>query len=72
LCNSQPGREIGGNQRQVSMGARRQRLADSRVELILGHQAVHVCGLERIDHVLAVGVGGPQTTAVTGWCHLVL
>jgi hypothetical protein len=56
----QPGRNIGGNQGQFGEGARSERLADPGVELILGHQAVHVCGLERVDHVLTVGVGRPQ------------
>jgi hypothetical protein len=56
----QPGREVGGERGQVGVGPRGERLARPRVQLILGQPSLHECGLEGIDHLLAVGVRGPQ------------
>jgi UDP:flavonoid glycosyltransferase YjiC (YdhE family) len=68
----QPGRDVGGDHGQIGVGARGERLADPRVELVLGHQAVHISGLERADHALAVGVGCSQAAMPAPRCHLVL
>jgi hypothetical protein len=50
------GWDVGGERGQVGVGPRRQRLAHPQVEFVLGQHALHERGLERADHVLAVGV----------------
>jgi len=35
----------------------------ARIQLVLGQPALHERGLEHVDHVLAVGVGGPQAAS---------
>ena len=68
LCCDQPGGDVGGEGSQLRAGSRRQRLAHPQVELVLGQHALHECGLEGVDHLLAVGMRGPQVTAASCLC----
>jgi hypothetical protein len=68
-CWRQPGGDVAGNRRQFRISARSERLADPRVELLFGHQAIHVRGFERVDDPVAVGVGCAQAPTVVP-CHL--
>jgi hypothetical protein len=52
----QPGGEVGGERGQVGAGPRGERLARPQVELVFGQHARHERGLERTDHLFAVGV----------------
>ena len=54
------GRDVGGQCGQVGAGPRGQRLAHPRVELSLGQPSMHEGGLQRLDHLLAVGVTRPE------------
>ena len=69
-CWRQPGRDVGRNRCQIRISARSERLADPRVELLLGHQAIHVRGFECVDDAVAVGVGCAQAPTVFPCCHL--
>ena len=60
------GGEVGGEGSQVGVGPRRERLADPRVQLVLGQPALDERGLEGVDHVLAIGVRGSHATAARG------
>ena len=48
-------RDVGQERGQAGIGPRGERLAYPRVELVPGQPAVHERGLQRADHVLAVG-----------------
>ena len=48
-------RDVGQERGQVGIGPRGERLARPRVEFVPGQPAVHERGLQRADHVLAVG-----------------
>jgi hypothetical protein len=51
---------------------RRERLVHPLVQLVLGQHALHERGLESADHPLAVGVRGPQVTAICRTrCYLI-
>ena len=60
LRYGQPGGQVSGDGGQVRVGLRRECLAHPQVEFLLGQHALHERGLEGADHLLAVGVGGPQ------------
>jgi hypothetical protein len=65
LRTDQPGRHVSGEGAQVRIGPRREHLADPQVELVLGQAALHERGLEHVDHLLAVGVRGPQVAVAS-------
>jgi len=65
LRTDQPGRDVSGEGAQVRIGPRREHLADPQVELVLGQAALHERGLEHVDHLLAVGVRGPQVAVAS-------
>jgi hypothetical protein len=65
LRTDQPGRDVSGEGAQVRMGPRREHQADPQVELVLGQAALHERGLEHVDHLLAVGVRGPQVAVAS-------
>ena len=54
------GRDVGGERGQVGAGPRGQRLARSRVEFAPGQPTLHERVLQRLDHLLAVGVPRPE------------
>ena len=55
-----PGRDVGGERGQVGVGPRGERLARPGVEFVLGQLAVYERGLQRADHLLAVGLARPE------------
>jgi hypothetical protein len=63
LGAGRPGGDVSGERGQLRVGPRGKRLAHPHVELVLVQPALHERGLERGDHVLAVGVGRPQVAA---------
>jgi len=75
LGRGQPGRDVSGEDGQIRIRPRRERLADPQVELVLGQPPLHERGLQRADHLLAVAMRGPQITAARCWrliwrfCH---
>ncbi len=58
------GRDVGGERGQVGVGPRGQRLARPRAEFVPGQPAVHERVLQRLDHLLAVGVARPEPVTV--------
>ena len=56
LGSGRPGRDAGGDHGQFGIGARGERLAHPRVEVVLGQPGLCERGLEHVDHLLAVGV----------------
>jgi hypothetical protein len=60
--------EVGGEGGQLRVGPRRERLAHSLVEFVLGQHALHERGLEGADHLLAVGVRGAEFTTAPAFC----
>jgi len=66
------GWEVSGDRGQLRVGPRGERLAHSQVEFILGQHALHECGLEGADHLLAVAVRRPHSATTRRACgHLV-
>ena len=63
LDSGRLGGEVSGDCGQLRVGPRREHLAHPQVEFVLGQQALHERGLESADHLLAVGVRGPQAPA---------
>ena len=55
-----PGGDVGGEGGQLRVGPRGERLGHPRVELVFGQLALDERGLERLDHVVAVGVARPD------------
>jgi len=66
------GRDVGGERGQLGAGPCGQRLARSRIKFVLGQPSMHECGLEGIDHLLAVGVACPEPLAAAGSCGSVI
>ncbi len=67
----QPGGDVGGDHGEFRVRPRRERLADPRIELVLGQAALHEGGLEHVDDLLAVGMRRPeQAAACSGRCRL--
>src|SRR5262249_743339 len=60
-----PGWDVGGEQGQLAIGPRDQRLARARVEFIHGQPALHERRFEELEHLFPVGGGGPQVTVGT-------
>src|ERR1022692_766402 len=56
----QPGRDVGGESGQVCIGPRGERAVRAQVQLVLGQPAMDERVLERVDHVLTIGVGRPR------------
>ena len=66
-----PGGKAGGDCGQLRVGPRRERLAHSQVEFVLGQHAAHERGLESADHLLTLSIRHPQvSTARRGRCQL--
>ena len=57
---SRGGRDVGGERGQLGAGPRGQRPACPHVELVPGQPTLHERVLQRLDHLLAVGVARPQ------------
>jgi hypothetical protein len=57
------GRDVGGDRGQLRVGLRRERLAHSYLELILGQPLLRERGLEHFNRLLAVGIRRPQVAA---------
>jgi hypothetical protein len=72
LACGQPGWEVSGDGSQIRVGPRRKRLAHPQVEFVLCQHALDERDFEGADHLLAVGVGGPEMAAARGCWHLVL
>jgi len=64
-CSGQPGGQVSGECGQLRVGPRCERLAHPQVEFMLGQPPLHERGLEGADHLLPVGVRGPQVTAAS-------
>ena len=60
LGPGQPGGEVSGERGQLGAGPRGERLARPQVQLLFGQPALRESGRERVDDLLAVGVGGPE------------
>jgi hypothetical protein len=67
LCR--PGRDIGGQGVELRIGS--EHLADPLVKLVLGQPSLHERGLERAEHLLAIGLRRHQAVAVARACYLV-
>jgi hypothetical protein len=72
----QPGRagDVGGDRAQLGVRPRREHLARSRAEFFRGQPALHERVLQRLDHLLAVGVARPEPVTarrnrVSRFCH---
>jgi hypothetical protein len=63
LARRAGGGDVGGERGQFGVGPRGERLACPRVKLVFGQPTVREGGLERVDHVLAVGVGRSEMAA---------
>jgi len=61
------GRDVGGERGQVGVGPRGERPARPYVEFVPGQPAIHERGLQRLDHLLAVGVARPDPIAARTW-----
>jgi hypothetical protein len=51
--------EVGGEGGQLRLGRGRERLPHPLVEFVLGQHALYECGLEKADHLFAVGTSRP-------------
>jgi hypothetical protein len=66
----QHGGNVGGEGVQFRVG--REHLADPQIKLVLGQPSLHERGLERVEHLLAVGPRRYQAAAVArACCYLV-
>ena len=65
----QPSGDVGGDRSQLRIGPRGQHLPHPRAELLFGQPALHKRGLERLDHLLAIGVRRPQAAAASRACR---
>ena len=66
-----PGGKVSGEDGQLRIGPRPQRLAYPQIELVLGQHALHERGLQQADHLLTVGMRSPQITAARGCWPLI-
>jgi hypothetical protein len=58
--------EVGGERGQVGVAPGGKRVAGTRVKLVLGQSALDERGFEHVEHLLAVGVGGPEAAGQLG------
>ena len=62
------GGNVAGKSGELGIGPRGERLAHPRVKLVLVQPTLHERGLERVDHLLAVGMGRPKAATVFPGC----
>ena len=62
----------GGNHGQIRVGSRREHLAHSYVKVLFGQSSLYERGLEHLDHMLAVGIGGPKAAPGRRACRLLI
>jgi hypothetical protein len=64
-----PGGDIGGEGVQLRIAG--ERLPNAVVKLGLGQPSLHERGLERVEHLLAVGLRRDQAAVASRACYLV-
>jgi hypothetical protein len=62
----QPGGDVSGEGVQFRVG--REHLADPQIKLVFGQPSLHERGLERVEHLLAVGLRRYQAAAIARTC----
>jgi hypothetical protein len=70
MGSCRPDGDIGSQGVQLRISG--EHLTDPLVKLVLGQPSLHECGLERVEHLVAVGLRCDQAAAATlAWRYLV-